>query len=283
MLKKLKSRVGLKNVTAGMLLFYAHKSFHQSLMLDKPEHQTIVPIFGCQRSGTSMMTRVFFRDLNAKVYRESSRLSSNDPNKLRLNSLISVRKTIKRNKAPLVVLKPIVESQNVLQFMDVFPETRALWMVRHYRDVAASSLKAFGAQVGISDIQPIVTNDPDNWRSEKVSAYTRSIIVDHYKPDMKPHDAAALFWFARNQLYFEQGLGSNPNVLLCRYEDLTSQPGETMRRIYAHIGRPYPGDQITAEVHAKSVGKGQDVHFSPGVKAICEQMLEKFNTVATAA
>ena len=70
---------------------------------------------------------------------------------------------------------------------------------------------------------------------------------------MNKHDAAALFWFARNQLFFEQGLHQHPRVTMLRYEDFATDPPKAIEQIYHHLKRDFPGKHILKEVHAKSL------------------------------
>ena len=258
-----------------MVLFYVNKSLHQALTYGSGADKVVCPIFACQRSGTSLMLRVFFWDKDAVVYREGSSLSSQDPLGLELDSMEEIAKKIRDNRAPLVVLKPIVDSQNALQFLNVMPEAKALWLYRHYRDVVSSNLRKFGERNGINDIRPIASNEPNNWRSENVSDHTRSIIQKYFAEDMPVNDAAALFWFARNRLFFEQNLNMNKRVRLIRYQDFVTRPSETMREIYEYLERPYPGDEINREVHGLSVGKGKEVILSPEIEVLCQSMLEQ--------
>lgn len=279
MINELKARLGYKNITSEMALYYLYKSLRQAVTYPSSVDKVVTPVFACQRSGTSLMLRVFFWDKDNVVYREGSSLSSQDPLGLRLDPLDVVAGKIRSNRAPLVVLKPLVESQNAAKFLDAFPEARSLWLYRHYRDVVSSNLRKFGERNGINDIRPIAQEDPYNWRSENTSTYTRSIIQKYFAEDMPVRDAAALFWFARNQLFFEQNLDSNPRVKLVRYRDFVSEPARTMREIYEYLERPYPGDRMLQEVHGQSVGRGSDVELSPQIEALCEDLLGKLEGV----
>lgn len=284
---KLKSSdINFRTISFGAFRIYKNV-LHK---LGKPGYRgrkTIVPILGIQRSGTSLMYWIFERDLNVKVYRESSELSSLDlEEQIRLNPLPSVLEEINRHHVPMVILKPLVESQRANELMAAFPGAKVLWAYRHYQDVAASNLKAFGEDNGHRDLQPLLANDPNNWRSQNSSEQTRATIGRYYSADMNPFDAAALFWWARMQLFFEQGLDQNPNVLLSRYEDLVMNPGKTMRQTYAFIERPYPGDHIVRDVNAQSVGKGRITKLSPSVDELCGEMLSRLdhlNTLSSAA
>ena len=267
----------LKNVSFG--LFRIYKGIYQKLSVKKTDQKSILLILGCQRSGTSLMYWIFERDFDTKIYRESSELSSNDVNKIRLNPLVSVQVAIDKHKVPLVVLKPLVESQRALMLLENLKGAKVLWMYRHYKDVASSNLKAFGIKNGINDLRPIVEKKPDNWRSEHISEYTRSIVLEHFSEDMNPYDAAALFWFVRNRLFFELNLDNNINVMLCRYEDLVAHPADVMQTVYKFVGCAYPGDQIDRDVHRQSIGKGDTTKLSPEIEKVCAELLAGLNRV----
>ena len=167
------------------------KEIYQLLKLRSSHKKTVLFIVGCQRSGTSLTIQIFDRDLNTKVYEELSKLSSNDlRNKIRLNPLESVKKVVDKNKVPLIVSKPLVETQNSLKLLNYFQGSKALWMYRHYKDVASSNLTLFGIENGINNLRPIVENDSQNWRSENVPENVRKVVFDHFSEDMNPYDAA---------------------------------------------------------------------------------------------
>ncbi len=273
------SDINRRNVSFGLLRVY--KDLVQKTGLARYDGPTtVVLIQGCQRSGTSLTYWIFERDFNAKIYRESSSLSSNDTaERLRLNPLDDVKAVVAAHNVPLVVLKPLVESQRAPELLEQFDGARVLWLYRHYQDVASSNLKAFGMDNGLNDIRPFVTGEPGNWRSENSSDETRAIIRRHFAEDMNPYDAAALFWFARNQLFFEQGLDDDPRAMLCRYEDLVTRPSEVMRRVYDFVDMPYPGDHIVQDVHPQSVGKGRTSRLSPEVDALCADLLDRLDAV----
>lgn len=256
------------------------KEIYQLSRIQSNHQKTILFIIGCQRSGTTLMLRIFEKDLNTKVYGEFSKLSSGDVHhKIRLNPLDSVKEVIDKDRAPLIILKPIVETQNSLKLLDHFDGSKALWMYRHYKDVALSNLKQFGIENGINDLRPIVENNPQNWKSESVSEGVRKIVLEHFSEDMNPYDAAALFWFVRNNLFFELRLDENPNVLMCRYEDLVINPLEIINKIYEFIGHNFPGQKMVSEIHSLSLGKGRRIELSPEIDLLCKELLERLDKV----
>lgn len=274
----LRTYLNKKNIAFG--IFRQFKALQQLRLASEAIQKRIFLILGCQRSGTSMIYWIFERDLRTKIFRESSILSSNDhPKKLRLNPLPQVQSILDQQKAPIIVLKPLVESQRAPELLEYLRGSVVLWMYRHYRDVASSNIKAFGIRNGIEDLRSIVLDEPNNWRSERVSADTRAIMSRYFSEDINPYDAAALFWFARNQLFFELNLHENPKVMLCRYEDLCRNPADIMRQIYAFANCTYPGDFIVKDVHFNSVGRGKQIELSPEIDRLCAELFKEMRLV----
>lgn len=256
--------------------FRLRKRIHQFLKFRPGGEKTILFIVGCQRSGTSMIHHQFRLDFDTVTFDEISPLSSRDTAEgLRLNPLPEVAALFASVRAPFVLAKPLVESQNLTALLDAFPDSRALWMFRHYRDVVRSNLRYFGRENGLKDLLPIVEGDETNWRAENLGAEDRDTIRRLYSPDMDPYDAAALFWYARNSLFFSRGYPADSRIRTCRYEDLVTNPAKVMAGIYGFVGRPYPGDRVVAGVFPDSKGKGRDVDLSPPVREVCEDLMRR--------
>ena len=261
----------LRKISRRALL--ARKQFKRTFQSPVVDKKQILFILGCQRSGTTLMTYIMEKDWDAKVYAEHSNLSSDDRlDGLRLNSLDKVKRTIAHDRYPLIVLKPLVESQNADILLDFFYGSKALWMVRHYKDVAASNLRRFGLDNGIKNLRYIMTDQNNNWRAERLPDYVRELVKSHFSETMNPYDAAALFWFVRNTIYFDLALDRNPAVRVCQYRELVKQPKGTMQAIYAMVNRPYPGDEIIEDVFKSSVGKGEHIELSPAIENHCREM-----------
>ena len=244
----------------------------------KEDEQKILFVTGCQRSGTSLVTLIFEQDPNAWIFNEISDLSSDDkPKRLRLNTLDDVAAKIHRRRAQLVIAKPLVESQRITDILDYFPGSRALWMYRHYQDVVSSNLKRWGPTNGVDDIKPIADADSSDWRSESASPRVIEEIACRFSEKMSGQDAAALFWYARNSLYFDNGFDQDERICLCKYEDLTDRSSSIVRSIYRFIGIAYPGDEIAEIVSSASVGKGGGTSFSEDVEKLCDSMWMNLN------
>ncbi len=264
---------------ASQILFNVKKKFYHFF---KPhaKKKDIAFIIGCQRSGTTMMHDIFTNDLNTQTYGEFSKLSSLDKlNKIRLNPLDSVKKDIEKVNPSFIVLKPLVESQNILNLLDFFDGSKAIWMYRNYQDIASSNRIRFGVNTGINDLRPIVEDMQDNWRSEKVSKAVREVVLQYFSKDMNPYDAAVLFWYARNCLYFELNLDKNPNIIICRYEDLVVSPGKIIKSLYKNLNQDFPGAYIYKEVDSTSLRKGKNVELTPEINKLAKDLLDKLDNV----
>ena len=237
-------------------------------------------IVGCQRSGTTLLTRILDRDFRTSVYPEQSVLSSRDTDRrLRLNPVEEVAATIERNPASVVVLKPLVESQNIPELLDYFEGSRAVWLYRDFHDVAASYVHRWG-RISVNDLRAIVEARSGNWRYEKVPAQTREFVVRYFTDDMDPHDASAIFWYVRNSFVPELGFMIDDRISLCRYQDLVTKPDDEVIKIYQLLGVEAPNHRITGEVHAESLRKGSHVALRPEIEEACQGLLKTLNKLA---
>ncbi|MFS4448780.1 sulfotransferase family protein [Maribacter sp. 2307UL18-2] len=238
-------------------------------------NKTIVFIVGCQRSGTTMLSKIFEADYNTKVYPEVSQLSTRDPNGRRLDPMPMIEKEIMKNNIRTIVAKPLVDSQNIVNLLNHFENSKAIWMFRHYKDVASSDLKKFGPENGIDNLRKLLHEKNDIWRSEGISEDTLNLIKKLFKDDMSPYDAGALFWYSRNVLFFELDLANNERVIMCKYEDLVSAPQRTISDIYKFLAIDFPKKKIASDVHQGSVRKGKSLDLSPEIEELCENLLNR--------
>lgn len=256
----------------------AYKRAYQTVRFERGADKRLLFIVGCMRSGTTLMTRLFEADLRCRVFGEFSVLSSADKvHGIRLNPLPDLADIISRVPAGFIVSKPLVETQNLGTLLDYFPGSKGLFMYRRYADVAKSDLRKFGKRNAIENIRPIAEGSRSNWRSEGASAVVRDVVMQHFSEKMNPNDAAALFWFARNMLYFDLNLHSRADVFLCRYEHLIQRPESVMRSIYEFLGQACPDLAHTAQVHSGSLLKGADLEISAEVREVCERLQAKLD------
>jgi hypothetical protein len=257
----------------------AAKHVYQSIRwrgLDRPQ---VLVIVGCQRSGTTLMSHLFDADRDCRVFGEFSALTAVAKNGIRLNPLPDVAAVVSRVPAPLVVIKPLAETQRLRTLLNYFPNAKGLFMYRRFADVASADLQKFGERNAIDNIRPIAQGDTHNWRSAGASSAVRAQLARFFADDMNPHDAAALFWYARNQLYFDLDLPGHSEVMLCRYEQLAAEPAAILRRVYQFAGVPCPDLTHARQVHSSSVGRGKSLELLPEVRTLCQQLQERLDTL----
>ena len=245
------------------------KFLHQKFVMPKPKQQVIALILGCQRSGTTMLLNVFERDLRTKSYSENGWLGEYWP---RMMPYQDIHNMLADDHVPLVIAKPLMESQRTLELLDEFPNAKAIWAHRGYAGVANSRVKKFGEEVQFKLIRLIVEGDESEWSSEQLPAELRETVREVWQDDMTAYDAAALFWYIRNELFFTQRLFENPRVRMCRYEEIATDPIRVIHEIYDFLDLPPPSASVLAKVHGNSVSKGKNLSLAPDIAAMCDEM-----------
>jgi len=262
--------------------FLARKGLYRALRCRRDPAKPVVVVLGCQRSGTTLLSHMFNLDLASRIYEEMDPPlvePSAAAEFIRLRPLPRVREHLAADRARFVLIKPLVESQRAHALLDELPTARVVWLYRHHLDVARSNLALFGRRNGIDDLRPIAAGAQDDWRCQDLPAAAQATIGELFREDMDELSAAALFWWARNTLFFAQDLAVEPRVRVLRYDDLVTAPAAVMRELYAWLGLPYPGDRITADVFASSVGRGRDLGLEPQVTRLCEDMLARLEAL----
>jgi hypothetical protein len=246
-------------------------------------------VLGCQRSGTTILVDTLDKDWRVKTFSEFSKVNrpaagrrpwsvrSQSRYSIRMKPLDELAAKLERCPHPLVVLKPLVESQKAPAILHTIDRAVCVWVFRHYRDVARSNIKLFTPEVTRYNLEPIVRGQSDNWRAELVPDDVRELIGRHYSPDMNPSDGAALFWFARNRLFFDLELARDGRVMPLRYEDFVADPERSLTRLYQHAGIAFPGRRIAEGIHPSSIGLGRDLELSPEIERACEELWSALN------
>lgn len=248
------------------------KQLYQALMA-RAVTRRVVFVFGCQRSGTSLMMNLLDEDVRSRVYREPDEVFV----KMQLKPLDEVEAVFQRVSQSLVVAKPLLDSDRTVEILGFFPDSVAVWMYRHYKAVARSHVMTFGPDSPERAIRRIVSNASEDWRCRGVSEQTRYKIAECYDRAHKPLDAAALLWYARNRIFLDADLPRHSRVVLCKYEDLVSTPVPIMAQIYDLIQLSFPGESITAQIDTRGIGRGREVRLLPEVDRLCEQLWQEMS------
>lgn len=237
----------------------------------------IVLIFGCQRSGTTMLQQTIL-DRSWRVYileEHDGRLvgEGREENEWKDESVALGR--IRSLPFEVVAVKPLVESYRARSLLKIAGTAHGIWMLRHYVEVAQSNLKRFGLSNAHKDLEPFLTDDSEDWRCRGASQETRDTVNELMRDGLEPLDAAALFWWTRNQLYFDQNLASNDQIRVLRYERVCDDPEEVIRSLSSYIGLSLPEQSTARRIQRRQVDR-RFVVLHPRVEALCSELWKSF-------
>jgi hypothetical protein len=251
------------------------KRLARSIVRARPDERRVVLIFGCQRSGTTMLQQTFLdRSWRVLILEEHDhRLIG--PGVTGWQEYSAVQNRIRRLPFEVVAAKPLVESASATALMDAVGAVKALWMLRHYLEVARSNVNRFGMDNPCRDLQPIRSRDVLDWRYRGATEETWETVNALLNGRLTPLDAAALFWWTRNQLYFDQRLWEDDRIRILRYERACNQPGEVVRSLSSHIGLTLPLGSIANRVRAQPPSPSA-IELHPDVERLCRKLWESF-------
>ncbi len=202
-------------------------------------------------------------------------VSDTDSETLRWRPLSDVASTLKGLPFELVVVKPLAESHRTTELLDTLPNSKAIWMLRNYLSVATSNLAKFGSDNGHRDLAKLVSGDACEWRAQS-SEDVRERIEAFMTTGLSDLDAAALFWWARNHLYFDQRLMEDDRVRVLRYETVINDPAGCIESIGRYVGVPLP--RHSGEKAIRQSGRAKE-GLRAEVEDLCAEMLQRFSSV----
>ncbi len=241
------------------------------------DRRSVAFIFGCQRSGTSMVQQTILdRSWRVLIMEEHDRrLVGDDPDETTWQDGGIVFRRIRALPFEVVAVKPLVESDRAAELLDTAGRATAIWMLRHYLDVSHSNLRRFGLGNAHRDLEPFLTGDALNWRCRGATEETRDRVVELLRDGLEPLDAAALFWWTRNQLYFDQHLFDDDRIRILRYERVCASPDSVVRSLSSHIGVPLPLRSTVPRVRPRRAD-ASPADLSPRIEQLCEEMWASF-------
>lgn len=254
---------------------------------DLAKGKTPVFIVGCQRSGTKMVLQVLDKSPQTRIYRERNRKVLDED--FRIRSEGAIRFLMCTRSRRFMVMKPLNDSQHTVRLLNFHPNAKAIWTYRGWQAVvnSASRTQKWNNKEGWKDI--IVEVNSGNFTNrrqqtgigELVSGKTRALIGRFCSEGLTAQDGAALFWYARNSVFFDLGLHSRPDVAICKYENLVSEPVPYFKRLFDFLGCPF-SPEYTRLVKAASVSKHEEPANSvrPEIKSVCDEMLHRLDAVS---
>lgn len=254
------------------------KQVVQGTLLRRSWTQKYVYIVGCQRSGTTMLLRMFDFSMLTRVFDEAH--DNEAFLKYRLRSPSELEVLASEINAPVIVFKPLCESHRVDQFLDCREKATAVWIYRHYTDVANSSVRKWGGH-WLDTVKKICTGrlQEVGWRGERIGTETLAQVRSLYSSDLTHREGASLFWYIRNRIVEELGLSKNPRARIVRYSRLVSEPCKGFQDIFEFIGIPY-ASSWSNWVYSSSVAKDKRPELRGEIEAVCQSLMERLDQMA---
>lgn len=243
--------------------------------LRRTQHPTMqkLPVFvvGCNRSGTNMVCAAIGKSPHGLAFQESEFSLAFNAYYLRPDWIIE--RLIRHTPAPVISFGSILDSQFTDDLLSRFDGARAIWVYRRYQDVANSSarmkwgdhLKNLVRWVSRGELEKLGS------RGMRISSDTVRLFGDLFREAPSTEDSASLYWYMRNQLYFDLNLHADRRVLLVQYEDTVLNQERAFRRIFDFLGLPYERS-ATEHVFASSVGKHPWPGGDPAIKEVCDAL-----------
>ena len=237
----------------------------------RPSTREFVFVAGMQRSGTNMVMDVLERSFRTDVYHET------DPrafHRFEMRPEPVIHQLAARSHALVVVIKALCELDLLPKLMESFAPARTLWVLRSSDDVvnsATRSFRNFPAQIA----RLVHDRNSNQWRGRGMSDETHGRLADLYHEGMNEPTAAALTWYYRNILFFENGFDQDGRALLVSYEKLVTEPDTEFKRIFRFLEIPY-SSWISRIVFASSVQRRPPPAIDPGVKELCSDLTQRF-------
>jgi hypothetical protein len=196
-------------------------------------------IFGCQRSGTTMLRNFIGFDPRISDHGEGDppyfwQQETTDPRYLRVVPDDEIRHLALAQKSPIVLIKPLHDSQRAAEMLTRFPDSRGIWIFRHYNEVILSHLTYYKHRYEpLAYVKDLLDLNELSWKAEGLCEEMRDFISRHRHLAVTPTSAFALFWLARNSLLFKN---EHEHMLTLNYKDLVERPLEALGKLSQHIG-----------------------------------------------
>ena len=238
--------------------------------LNNNDNTRAVFVVGNQRSGTTMLLEHLNKHIDIDVFQEGSNVMKD----FILKSNEDINKILSRSRASVAILKPLEDSHRITELLNDFKDSKAIWMFRNYNDVINSSLKkGWGKHlkeyvIKINDDIYFKYSEPLNLTIENVE-----LVKKLYHENISEENCAAIIWYLRNTIYFDQILGKEDRALLVNYEKLVKDAEIEMKKILNFFELKHVN--LHHGVHKMSIRKDMQKELDPQIQKICNEIYLK--------
>ena len=173
-------------------------------------------------------------------------------------------------------MKPLNDSQHIPSLLNEFPNSKAIWIYRHYQDVTNSAKNRWSnAQRHIISHIAEKDNTWDRWYTEGMKDSDRDLIRSFYEKDISEEKAGILKWYLRNLLYFDNNLKKDSRVLLLNYESFVTKPEKEISKIEAFMQLPPFPKESYKHIFRTSIKKNTPKVLDLRTRKLADEMLER--------
>lgn len=244
--------------------------------LIKPEQRRVAFVAGVQRSGTNMMMDVLERSWETDVYHERDQRAFDN---YQMRDMSIIQELHRKSVCPLFVIKSLCELQDLTQLMTLFAPAKTVWVTRDYDDIVNSMLISFRNQA--KQIHALAEDREMGgwWLGKGISEETFAIVKEFATDDLDDASAAALQWYFRSKLFFEQNFETDDRVLVVKYEKLVVSPAKEFERIFNFLDLKF-SKRVSKKVFTSSINKRSKPEIKSEIRSLCDDLSERFARLA---
>jgi hypothetical protein len=236
-----------------------------------------VYLVGVQRSGTNMLVRGLERSPEFEVRNEND---GDAFERFQLRPDPVIRDLVMRSGHRYVLFKPLCDSHRVGEILDTLGTPghgRAVWAYRNVDGRVRSALAKFGAN-NLNVLGEIAAGrGRDRWQARGLSAENLALIESFDYAAMTPESAAALFWYVRNSLFFEQGLDAREDVALASYDRFLADPDANMRALCGFLDFPFD-PSLSSHIERRPAPERRPLDIDPVIRRHCDELTARLET-----
>ena len=253
-------------------------------LMQRDQKAAPAPLFlvGVQRSGTNLLAHGLDELPEFQVYNEGNTKAFDN---YRIRALPTIEDLVGTSGGKFVLFKPLCDSHRTGEMLDYFgTQARAIWAYRSVDGRVRSAVAKFGDS-NLRVLRAFATGaeqKPWNlWQIEGLSAASAAFIRSFDFDSLSAESAAALFWYARNALYFELGLNRRPDVTLVNYDEFLSDPRRIAVGLCRFLDVPYRNAMI-ASIDPRRPSTRPPLPVDPRIRERCTALKEGLDAACAA-
>lgn len=239
-------------------------------------------IFGCQRSGTTHVERLFRADPRSSVFGEFSPLSIT-PEHTAWSGHAAMRETLAHHPGAYWVIRSLFASHEAREILEAWPAGVAFWIFRDPNSVVDSMIRKWRGDFRL--ISERVETDVDGqWALRELwdqIEFEAKELCNENEAEALWRDTYALYWAARNRLVFDLDLASHPRFLFADYANFTHGPEDWLQALRKRIGVSEPSTSFPIETRSARRAERQKPQFSPAIQNKCDALYEEMKATTS--